>query len=92
MRYTVKVLEETINLIQNQKNTNINVLTLWFENDYIIEINKKNFKTILYEFEPCTEQYHYKGEYLNLMNDLKKGYIKYGKKHKFLEMDVVKDE
>ena len=46
----------------------------------------------MYEFEPCTEQYHYKGEYLNLMNDLKKGYIKYGKKHKFLEMDVVKDE
>lgn len=85
----VKNIDETINIIENFKqNTNLNTLTLWFENDYIIEISKENCKAILYEFEPSTEHYHYRGEYPNLVEDLKKGYIKYGKEHRFKEMDI----
>ncbi|WP_323737619.1 hypothetical protein PXD04_11285 (plasmid) [Methanosphaera sp. ISO3-F5] len=88
MTYTTTNIKETIKTIQNIKNTDNTTLTLWFENDYIIEINKKDQKAILYEFEPNTEHYHYQGEYKTLIEDLQKGHIKYGKKHKYLGMDV----
>lgn len=89
MTYTTTNIEETIKTIQNIKNTDITTITLWFENDYIIEINKKDQKAILYEFEPTTEHYHYRGEYKTLIEDIKQGYIKYGKKHKYLGMDIT---
>ena len=88
MTYTTTNLEESIKIIKNLKNMNITTLTLWFENDFIIEINKKDQKAILYEFEPSTEHYYYQGEYQSLIDDLQEGYIKYGKRYKFLEMDV----
>ena len=51
MLYTVKEVNEVIKTIQTFKeNQFINTLTLWFENNYIIEINKKNYKHILYEY------------------------------------------
>ncbi len=88
MVFTTTNIEKTIKIIENLKNSDYTVLTLWFENDYVIEINKKDLKAILYEFEPCTEHYNYKGEYITLFEDIKKGYIRYGRKHKFEWMDI----
>lgn len=89
MKKTINDINKTIEIIQKFKeNPEINTLTLWFEGDYVIEINKRNNKTILYQFETNSEKYYYQGEYRNLLGHLKEGYIIYGKKYQFMEMDV----
>ena len=89
MTYTTTNIKETLKTIKNLKNTNIKTITIWFENNYLIEINKKDQIAVLYEFEPSTEHYHYQGEYQSLIEDLQKGYIIYGKKHRYLGTDTM---
>ncbi|MBQ6219527.1 MAG: hypothetical protein IJJ47_07340 [Methanosphaera sp.] len=89
MIHSINDINKTIKIVENIKQyPRIKRLNIIFEDDYVIEI--KNQKVILYEFEANTEHYYYKGEYTNLINDLKKGYIEYGRKHKFIEMVIFK--
>ncbi len=83
-------VNEAVELIQNFKDMSISYVDLWFDDDYMVEINSRTNQPELYEFEPNTEHYNYLGEYPNLIEDLKKGHITYGRKnHKFIEMDVT---
>lgn len=45
-------------------------INFWFEGGYMVEVlNGK--EPVLFEFEPCSEKYNYKGEYDNFWQDMK---------------------